>query len=169
MKRTLIAIMLCMISTQAFAMLCPKNFNTINIGDPIDKILQLCGTPDNKKSYKSTAAGPQEWVFYVRSLQTTPGPVKLTVNINNNKAASIYVMNVGLTRTPACGGRVIQVGDTKEQIIAMCGKPNLISQGDTSPGVQGPPPTTDVTELYYNGSPSVMLIFENGLLKDRKM
>lgn len=48
---TAIAILL---SSNAHSMLCPTNFNTIDIGDSMSKVLQLCGEPNQRTEYKRT-------------------------------------------------------------------------------------------------------------------
>jgi hypothetical protein len=66
--------------------------------------------------------------------------------------------------TSICGNN-IQLGNTSETVQAACGKPSFINQGQPP---QNAPSSTEITEFTYNGSPTVTLTFENGVLKTRK-
>jgi hypothetical protein len=49
-----LTISLFIIPASCFAMLCPNNFNTVDIGYSMDKVIELCGEPDSKSDYKET-------------------------------------------------------------------------------------------------------------------
>ncbi len=47
-------VILSLFATNCFSMLCPTNFNTIDMGYTIDQVIQLCGQPDQQTEYKET-------------------------------------------------------------------------------------------------------------------
>lgn len=43
-------------SSNSYSMLCPSNYNTIELGYSIEKIIDLCGAPDERSEYKETVS-----------------------------------------------------------------------------------------------------------------
>ena len=41
-------------SGKGYSMLCPTNFNTIDVGYTMDQVIQLCGNPDERDEEKET-------------------------------------------------------------------------------------------------------------------
>lgn len=158
--------------TSAWAdMFCPKNFNSINIGDSLDTVIKACGKPDAKKTSKKQPFQAQEWVYYIASYPGMQGTLKTTVAFDNSgKVVNISVNGAGLSETQICNVQgnnpTIQFGDTTDKIEAACGKPAYINQTSAA---NGAPKPTEITELQYNASPTtVTLVFENGKLTERK-
>ncbi len=46
----LLLISLCVLSTTCFSMMCPANFNTIEVGDKLEDVLSQCGAPESRES-----------------------------------------------------------------------------------------------------------------------
>jgi hypothetical protein len=46
----LLFISLCILSTTSFSMMCPANFNTIDVGDKLEDVLNQCGVPESRES-----------------------------------------------------------------------------------------------------------------------
>ena len=169
----------CIFSVNTFALFCPKNFNQINPGDSVEKVLQLCGIPDAKKTFPSEANVPQEWNYYAKPNPPDQGTLKMTIAFVNNQAVNITVNGTSLTATPLCNNTMqngftqnqsnntIQTGNTQEQIEAACGKPAFINKGNMPTGSPAANPI-QITELTYNGTPPIILVFENGILKNKK-
>ena len=151
-------------SNQAYAMFCPTNFNTITIGDTIAVVEQQCGKPASKKTRETTSGGAEEWNYYVQPDPTAPtSTLKMSIALLDNKIFNITVNGTSLVSTQICGP-TINVGDSDQTLKSACGNPAFINRGE-KPVSQT---TTEVTEFTYNGTPSVMLIFENGKLTARK-
>lgn len=51
LKLSIITI-LTLISIDSYPMLCPSNYKTIEIGDNMQKVIELCGAPDERSEYK---------------------------------------------------------------------------------------------------------------------
>jgi hypothetical protein len=165
-------------STNSFALLCPGNFNEINVGDKLAQVKSACGAPTSETTSESEANTPQEWNYYVavnsafyqNVSQGTQATLKTTVAFNNGKVTNMSVNGVGVSSTAVCGNN-IQVGDTENAVKAACGKPAFINRGTGSQqGTQGGNATPiQVTELTYNvGGVITVLVFENGIFKQRK-
>jgi hypothetical protein len=166
------------LSTNSFALLCPGNFNQINVGDTIDAVKAACGKPVGEKSTDSTAQGPQEWNYYVsvnpaftqNVSQNTTASLKTTVAFDKGKVTNMSVNGVGVSNTAVCGG-TIQVGDTEDTVKAACGKPAFINRGTGSQeGTEDPNAAkTKTTELtYMSAGNTITFVFENGLFTERK-
>lgn len=156
-----------LIFTNAWAdMFCPKGFNFINIGDSLETVIKACGKPDMKKTYKKQPFQAQEWVYYIASYPGMPGTLKTTVAFDDSgKVINLSVNGAGLSETQICNNQTIQFGNTTAQVEAACGKPAYITQTSAA---NGAPKPIEVTELQYNASPTVTLIFENGKMTERK-
>lgn len=171
------------LATPSFAFFCPSNFNDINIGDPISKVIELCGQPDSKVVKDAPDKQPQEWSYYMANqpnqLQiptAAQGTLKTTIAFDaEGKVMNISVNNIGVATTNKCGTQV-SLGDTREQVESACGKPTLISkQNQNEPPVPPPPagvkpedlPNKQV-EFTYNSTPAMTLIFIDGRLTERQ-
>jgi len=165
-------------SASSFAMLCPGNFNQVNMGDTLDAVKAACGKPDGEQSTENTEDGPQEWNYYVsvnpaftqNVSQNTTASLKTTVAFDKGKVVNMSVNGVGVSNTAVCGA-TIQNGDTMDTVKAACGKPSFINRGTGSQaGTEDPnAKTTKTTTLtYMSAGNTVSLVFENGVLTDRK-
>lgn len=159
-----------------FAFFCPKNFNQIQIGDPIDRVITNCGKPDNQKETTKTSDNvPQQWSYFVPQ-KGLPGPTAsnqgsiqavLSFDANGN-LINILVNNVSVTATNLCRAS-IQLGDTRDNVKAACGAANFINKQtiSTDDGSQ-PSNEVKVVQYLYNSTPPVTLFFENGFLKSKQ-
>jgi hypothetical protein len=165
-------------SANAFALMCPGNFNQINMGDTLESVLAACGKPDGQTSTENTEDGPQEWNYYVsvnpaftqNVSQNTTASLKTTVAFDKGKVVNMSVNGVGVSNTAICGA-TIQNGDTMDTVKSACGKPAFINRGTGSQsGTEDPnAKKTKTTVLtYMSAGNSVTLTFENGVLTDRK-
>ncbi len=108
-------------SANSFSMLCPTNFNNIDVGYTIQQVIQLCGAPDEQSEYKDTitlsggTTGGQSYGSYYQS------------------PTNYYSQSQGNYQ---------QLNDVKEKVII-------------------------VTKFTYRFPQPSMLIFENGILKDK--
>jgi hypothetical protein len=159
------AILLLLISTQAHAWFCPNNFSIIQAGDSLDKIKQLCGKPLSEKTTKQEPKTPQEWGYYVAVNPPNPATVKMTVVFDvNGIVNNITVTSMSIASTSLCGG-TISVGNTMQAVKAACGSPPFINKGLPAQGNDKP---LIVNELIYSGPAPNMLVFENGVLTERR-
>jgi hypothetical protein len=165
-----------LISSPAFAMLCPGNFNTINVGDTLESVIQQCGKPDSYKTYDSTADAPQEWNYYVQVPSQLYGTIgssgqaslKTTVGFAEGKVSNISVNGIGVSTTAICGG-TIQIGDTQDAVQKTCGKPQFINTGNgAQQGSQNNGPAAKMVDLTYTGGSGAIFVFKNNVLIQRK-
>jgi hypothetical protein len=165
-------------SASSFAMLCPGNFNQINMGDTIDAVKAACGKPDGEQTTENTENGPQEWNYYVsvnpaftqNVSQNTTASLKTTVAFDKGAVVNMSVNGVGVSNTAVCGA-TIQNGDTMDTVKSACGKPAFINRGTGSQaGTEDPNAKTNknTTLTYMSAGTTVSLMFENGVLTDRK-
>jgi hypothetical protein len=189
----ILALLTC--ASNAFAILCPTNFNTINDGDSTDHIQQLCGKPDTQTQSNRTSSSSQEWEYYVKLHNLDQAMTKMSVLFKDNKVINIHVdddsfshsqicqsvqagKNIGVIQTFCTKqnapknvastdvcGSTIQVDNSAQQVEFACGKPSLVKDIQTQSSQN---PIIEVTEYIYSGPPKVSLIFENGALKDRR-
>src|SRR5437879_1136102 len=150
MKNTILLLAILGMLTSASALLCPKNFNQINIGDSIAQVQQQCGKPDSEKKLQAEDNGPQEWSFYVRpqmkrytEIRTNSGAeasVKMNVAFNQGKVINVTVNSMSLATTTICGPAV-SVGDTAKSVKTACGTPVFITKNDQPANAPKPPET----------------------------
>ncbi len=173
MKKSLALLLLLGCYTQAFALFCPNNFNQINIGDSIAQVEAQCGKPEGQKKTTEEPNVPQEWNYYVSpSMHGYGAPgmpggqqasLKMSVAFMGGKVINITVNGMSLASTTICGGS-LSTGDSMESAKKTCGDPVYINKtskaGDVKP--------VEITTFKYNTSPAITLIFENGVLKERK-
>lgn len=164
-------ILLCILPTFSYAWVCPNNFTQIAAGDSLEKVSAACGKPASVKTSEGPYQGPQEWQYFVTVTQplmesgaaagSTPS-VKMSVAFVKNKVINITMQGTSVASTSICGP-TISVGDSDISVEKNCGKPTFVQkQGDdtTKP--------VEITEYKYNTSPPNTLIFEDGILKERK-
>ena len=156
-------------STQIFAWVCPNNFNQIVAGDTIAQVESMCGKPSSQKTSEKEPNVPQEWTYYVAQAaqpgvaQSTVGSVKMTIAFANDKVVNITAQATSLSSTSLCGP-TISVGSNIETVRASCGEPSFIQKQQSTTGAK----SLEVTEYKYDTAPPNTLIFENGILKERK-
>lgn len=160
-------------STQTFAFFCPTNFSQINPGETIDQVTAICGAADSTKTTTTEAPVPQEWTYYVNPTGSNTGQppqtttLKMTVAFSaEGKVGNITVNGQSLITTPICNGNSIQVGDDDKAVKKACGDPGFVNKGQAPSGSAGK--ETQTTELKYNSTPPVTLIFVDGKLSSRK-
>lgn len=150
------------LTTNAFALFCPNNFNSINIGDSQAQIEQVCGKADSQSSKEVSPEGlPQEWGYFV-SPPDSQYNLKVTVAFDKDKVINISVNGASMNTTSICNGASISVGDSLQSIKSACGKPAYVNQSQAQ---QQATEKTKITELKYGAT---TLVFENGKLKSRK-
>jgi hypothetical protein len=163
MKKFVMFFFLLMLSNQNFAMFCPNGFNQIEIGYTLQQVIQQCGYPASKKTMKESENQPQEWNYYVKPDPSQPTTLKMSIAFDGNgKVVNITVNGTSLVNTTICGA-AIQVGDTTGAITTACGKPAFTNQGQ-----QNNQSTIEITEVVYQTTPPVTLMFKAGVLKERK-
>ncbi len=167
MKNKVRMTVVCLLSAwmpAANAFLCPNNFNTILVGDSIDKVVSKCGEPTTKETKDIEPPVPQQWSYLIP--QTVSGginstmqgtlPVMVTFD-DKGKAININVNGIGVGATTICGGN-IALGNTIEMIKSACGKPTFINKQEPENNNQ---PKEQETIYTYG---KIQLIFKNNLL-----
>lgn len=170
MKKYLLTASLMLFSANICAWVCPTNFNQIVAGDSIAQVEKMCGKPDSQKTSEKEPNVPQEWTYYVtQPLQpgTQPnapsGSVKMTIALANDKVVNITAQATSLSSTSLCGP-TISVGDNSDTVKAACGDPGFIQKTQSAAGAK----PKEIIEYKYSTAPPNTLVFENGILKDRK-
>jgi hypothetical protein len=148
--------------TPAFALFCPANFNQINFGDTISQVVEQCGKPIAQHTYSTSTDVPQEWSYYIQMSPDNPAALKTSIAFNKGHVVNITINGITINTTSLCG-TTIQVGDTPQAVLSACGKPPYINKSNTASYI-----INTITEMTYQGTSEVTLIFENGRLKDRK-
>jgi hypothetical protein len=158
----------------SFAFMCPTNFNQINFGMTPDQVIQICGKPDDQKeSVKQSDNIPQEWIYFIPqtvsmggNTGTAQGTLRTSISFDEKgNAINISVNGIGVGASTICGNSNIQLGASKDQIKSACGKPSFINKQS---GGDVPPPSKILELTYSSASPKVTLVFENGVLTDKK-
>lgn len=153
---------LVLFSSNSFAMFCPTNFTSIDIGDTIEKVEQQCGKADSQATKTVSPTGlPQEWGFYQAPPGSPETTLKVTVAFDKDKVINISVNGQSMQTTEICGA-AISIGDTSSSVKSACGKPSYINKGEQQGAPAG---EKKLTELKYG---AVTLVFEDGKLKARK-
>lgn len=153
-------------STLSIAMFCPNNLNQIQIGDSIQQVESQCGKPPSQKTYKKASTAPQEWNYFLKINPQDQGTIKVTFSFVNNQAINISANGIGVGATAICGSNVV-LGANMQTVEAACGKPVSISQLNNVPG-QESTPAPDISEWKFDGPTPNTLVFENGVLTERK-
>ncbi|HTM63504.1 MAG TPA: hypothetical protein VL360_03265 [Gammaproteobacteria bacterium] len=173
------SIMLPFISGNCFALLCPNNFNQINIGDSLAQVEQLCGKADKTETVDGPDNSPQDWNYYfppttpsptltnLAVQQQTTGSLKATFSFDaKGTLVNIMVNGISVGTTGGCGGS-ISLGDTRKNVESVCGKPSFVSKQDTGNNAQNNEANKQV-EMTYMSNPPVVLIFRDGKLADSR-
>lgn len=181
--------LLLLYSSHAFAIFCPTNFSNIDLGNTIQQVQEVCGTPTSVNQYQKTKMSNQIWNYYIRAPGLNQNMAKMSVLFRNDEVMNIHlhynseicpllltkkngqvvppfciksINDEDVASTNLCGG-FIQVGNNAQAVQYACGQPAVIQ---AVPGTETQP--VDVTELHYDGPPKATLIFENGQLIDRQ-
>lgn len=170
MKRMFILSLTCLMIARAEALLCPGNFNHIQVGDSIKTIELKCGKPSKQESKLIPPPTPQEWTYYIPQTVSTgtsnqqQGTLKTTISFDaNGNAINISVNGIGVGASTICGNN-ISLGNNTKSIQAACGKPAVINQApaDDSSNVKKDEQITYI----YNTTPPTTFTFKNGVLVD---
>jgi len=138
--------------------------------------MQTCGKPDMQKdSVKKNENIPQEWLYFISqsvylggSQQTAQGTLKTTVTFDDKgKAINISTNGLGVGQTSICSGGSIQLGDTRDTVKNACGNPVDVKKLN-APGSAAPQDIKVMEFTYTSVTPNVTLVFENGVLTDKK-
>lgn len=196
MKTRLIAISLFLIPMESFAIFCPGSFNNIDFGNTTQQVVNQCGAPATAVTYTQQQNVPQQWDYYVQQNPLNPITTKMSIVFNDNKAINITITQAATSNNVLCQqllqsasnqqaieaacdqsvqktesvqtttvcGSIISLGNSPDTIQAACGKPVFVTQSQP----QNPAPPTQIIEYKYNSPPPNVLIFENGILKDRR-
>jgi hypothetical protein len=180
-------------SINAHALFCPNSFTVINMGDATESVQAACGAPASERTYASDATHPtvSEWE-YIKPNRYDQFTSKVTFLMHDNRVANITIVNGNeeasklcqavqlgtnsstfqvscnslaprnVNSTILCGG-TLRVGDSDQVVQFVCGKP--IATHD-APG--GSTQAMTITEYTYSGSTPMILIFENGHLKEKR-
>lgn len=176
MKLFLFNLLFFLLPTLADAFFCPNNFNQINFGNTIEQVQQQCGIPAKQDKKEVTPELPtmQEWNYFIpktfATSATNQSQMTLKTQItfdDKGKTINISVNGLSVASTTACGNGTLQLGDTTSQVEAICGKPSFINKQSISTS-SAPPTVIKVTEFTYNTTPPVTLVFENGVLTQKK-
>lgn len=159
----------------SYAFFCPNNFNQIDFGYTTAQVISACGEPTAKATKENVPQGPQEWSYYVPqtansySTQPQPGTIKMTVAFDSNgKAINITVNSLGVGSTPICGG-TIQLGNDRDTVQSICGKPAFIKKENNNPDTaSGGQPVSKIVTFTYSTQPPVTLIFTDDRLTDKE-
>jgi len=162
-----------LLSPPCFAIFCPTNFNSIDVGDTIDRAQQACGKPDGQRTYNAEENTPQEWSYFLSQAvpasigMTSQGTLKTSVAFDEKGVVNISVNGIGVSTTAICGSTV-QLGDSKEKVKAACGDPSFINKSNVSPSSTPPKPPSKITEFFYSTTPPTILVFVDGKFTERK-
>lgn len=168
MKKHIPLLLVCLgLSSQAFALFCPGNFQLIQNGDSMDTVTQRCGKPDKiLKLSAATPTGPEEWIYALSV--ANQGSLRMSVMLADNRIVNIVVNGTGLTSTTVCGTS-ISSGDTADTLKAACGQPLMINHGaGNAAPADSQQQNAGNEEWTYNTSPPVTLVFQNSKLTGKK-
>lgn len=160
------------IPSTSFAFFCPTNFNQIDFGNTMDQVSIQCGKPDVQNAKEVKQEGPQEWSYFIpqtvssNTLQPMQGTLRTQITFDaSGNAINISVNGIGVGNSTICGG-LIQLGDSRDRIKAICGNPSFINR-QSEDTASGPPQVDKITTFIYNTNPPVKLTFKNGALVER--
>ena len=179
LNKQLIAITILSITPSvSYAFFCPTNFNQIDFGYTMDQVKQLCGNPAKEETMEAKNDNvPQDWSYFVTppaTMSNLPQPVgslKMSISFDqNDKLINLSVNGVGVGGTTICGGTNVQLGDSKEKVKSACGKPASINKQEPPAPAPGSPEAeaNKITEYTYMSNPPAVLVFQKGVLTDRK-
>jgi len=129
------------INSNVYAFFCSSNkgHGYINVGDSMQQVQRICGTPDVVSSDKvgGTRLGTvQYWTYTTLPLQTLFGavtpkhaitePPAITFAILDNKVVSISTEGKEVQSSSNCTNRkTIRVGDSADTLKRRCGQPTV--------------------------------------------
>ena len=173
-KTASLAILLSLASNTIYAFFCPNNFNQITLGDSLAQVTEQCGKPDLQETKPVEPNVPQEWIYFVPQtvamgggLQAAQGTLKTSFSFDQDgKTLNITVNGIGVGGTSICNNVSLQLGASKDDVKAACGKPAYINkqQVETTSGTK----QASQVIFTYNSNPPVQLIFQDGVLKEKK-
>lgn len=178
MNKLMLSLSTLLATSATYAFFCPTNFQQINMGDTMDKVTATCGKPTNVTETKSDVVNdnvPQEWTYYVSANSgfvgnmQNPASIKMTATFDaSGKVVNISVNGMGMGSTGICGNS-FQIGSTREQVQAACGKAAFINRQAPDPTTAATAPKQNVTTIYeYKTNIPVKLIFTNGVLTGKQ-
>lgn len=172
-KYLLLPILLTTLPLSSFAIFCPTNFSQISEGMSPEEVKAMCGAPNAIETKEDEANVPQEWSYFITqqvvptsNTSETTGTLKVTVMFDaTGKAINITANGIGVGATTACGVG-FQLGDSRDQVKAACGKPATIAKDASDPTQLGgaQPPVKTVIFTYSSGPTPATLTFVNGKL-----
>lgn len=176
MNRHTLILFAFLFSSSSYAFVCPTNFSQVDFGDTLQQITDRCGKPDREESKEvEIDSGPQEWNYYIQqrpsvgvnSYLGAQGRIKVQFIFDTSGSLIDISMNgVSVGSTPICGN-MLTLGATRDQVKSTCGEASFINKQSTD-GSSNPNAKKKITTYFYNTSPPVKLIFENGVLKEKQ-
>jgi len=141
-KWLLFLILLLGMSSNTYAYFCSsqKGHGYVNIGDTLQEVQRICGTPDHEVKVASSGEKNlfiQNWTYTHQPIQTrfdsptpqsdTEYPPDVTFQIVNNKVNLIsvqgrHVMSSNLCRT----GMQVKLGQSAQSVMDSCGRPDFV-------------------------------------------
>lgn len=165
-------------TSTSYSMLCPGNFNVINVGDPIATVEKLCGKPDSKEVADAPDNEPQEWSYYLNDKNNNlqihtnaqGGTLKTTIAFDGDgKIINISVNGVGVASTNGCGQQ-IAMGMDRKTVENSCGRPSQITKQNQGAQPAAPADPNDMSNkmvtYIYNTTPPGKLVFIRGKLSE---
>ncbi len=174
---------LCLISSSVWAAFCSSSQgnNWIDLGMSEQEVQAACGQPtaiqvsdDRSKQLKST----QYWTYQTQKAsplyppkaplsngvdQLTVGSDSLTVQINQNQVSQL-AMNGHLLKEASCPqGGALSLGDSADRVLALCGRPNVVSTQHEEVDVAGPQ-TKNWVYSSGQGQSSLQIEFSDGVV-----
>lgn len=169
--KTLLLISALLYSHTLFAFFCPTNFNQIEMGNTQQQVDELCGKPTAAIEVEKQAAdnSPQEWSYFVAQAPLlgapVPGSIKATLAFDKDgKVINITVNGLSVNTADFCR-RTTRIGSTRDAVKQACGTPAYINKAQNTGAPSLP---TKRIEYQYSSTPPATLIFENGVLVERK-
>lgn len=147
---------------------CPNTFKTIQVGDSMEAVQAACGPASStatKQVQETTPTTTVQWTYslgWMNGAQTSLLP-SLVLTFKNNKVTQITRSGAPVALGAYCVlNGVINIGDSSDKVLQVCGEPNVISQSQ-----QANTTTKTLIVWTYNYGPyrpQMILQFENGAL-----
>lgn len=172
MKSISLLVSCALFTANAYAFFCPTNFNQIDMGNTQQQIEEACGKPASITDTVQEPAdnSPQEWSYFVKQDpnlgSTIPGNIKATIAFDQSgKVINMTINGLSVSTANFCGSAAVKIGSMRDTVKKECGAPAYINRGVS----EGPAPQQrKLVEYRYDSTPPITLIFENGMLIDRK-
>ena len=94
--------LLLLYSSHVFAIFCPSNFSSINFGDTIAQIQQVCGNPTSVNQYKKNLVTNQVWDYYIKAPGFDQNMAKMSVLFREDQVMNINIHYNPNTRAQLC-------------------------------------------------------------------